>query len=454
MAWTVEILRGSVTYNISNGAPFSIDGAELGGASVRVIEESGPYQDGATHLDDRLEPDTFALRLNVVGATAAALDGYRDTLNKMFKPIRGVPITIKMTRDDGAVRQLDTWRTGKLAIPLVKENRPGNLHRAVVMLRSSEPTWYDPTEASASFTPPAGSWWLGFATIGSANVMTHVESPTQGQLWAHSGSVAAGDPFTIAFRTTGDAVDNFNTIYSTYFGGSVNQAVSIGAMGASSGTTSASFGMSAGTNNYAIVHSGTSIFVYENNVAVGSAFGTTVMIAGTAAGTARWRSAYDNGTVSYWPNALPKAAVYNIALNSGQRSSLGSAMAAPAGGTVYSVSIPYLGDVDSYPVITMTGPMSDPVIRNETTGDVLDFTGGTIGAGTVWVIDLRYGRKSVLQGTVSKESYLSTDSDLTTFRLVPDPVAAGGTNTVSLLSSDGGTAAVVTLAYNNRYMSY
>src|SRR3990172_7540732 len=107
MAFTLEVIRGSTTYTIAD--PYTLEGAEgMGGASVRNIEESGPYQDGTTHLDERLDPRTITLRLNVHGASASALDGHRDTLMTMFKPVSGVPITLKITRDDGTIRQIDT----------------------------------------------------------------------------------------------------------------------------------------------------------------------------------------------------------------------------------------------------------------------------------------------------------------------------------------------------------
>lgn len=463
MAFTLQVIRGATTYTIAD--PFFLEGAEgLGGASVRNIEESGPYQDGATHLDERLDPRTITLKLNVIGGSASALDGYRDTLMTMFKPVRGVPITLKITRDDSSVRQIDTRRVGPLDIPLVAINRPGNLHRAVVQLRAADPTWYNPTVAEEVFTPPSLDWWLGNATIGTANVMTYVENPTQGQLWTHSGSVATGSAWTIAFRangsvppaiTPGDFVFDvyppstdrtyFRTFGETYpgFGWAYT-----------SETVGNNLRMDSGTLNYFMVSSGTSLALYVGTALYASNSGTTAAIPGTAAGTARWRSDYTGTATSYWNDAIPKAAAYNVALDATQIAALNFTMASSASGSAYITSISYLGDIDSYPVVTLTGPISNPVITNVTTGDTLDFTGGTVGTAEIWVIDTRYGRKSALSGTTSVANYLSEDSDLSTFRLVPDPIASGGINTIAVQSNNTGTAGSVVLSYYNRYLSF
>lgn len=473
MAFTVEVLRGSTTYNLNDGNPFRVEMAEaMGGAAVRNIEESGPYQDGVTHLDDRLDARTMTLRINVVGASPAALDGHRDTLNRIFKPVRGVPITLRVTRDDGAVRQIDTYRTGPVDIAWRPEHRPGNLHRAVVQLRAPDPTFYDPTAQTENFLPPVGAWWLGYLTIGTANVLEHVESPGTAQLWTNVGSAAAGSPFTVAFRSGSVAIPNDGTIpyafgvndpgpsatsfFDTLRNGS-NQDYSFQAGGAGAGAPTNTTMPAGAPSNYFVISSGTSAALYRGTTLLASAAGTPpggIPAAGVSPG--RWRSFYDADPFTIWTEELPRAAVYNIALNSTQRFNLDGAMNGTANfGTAYEVSIPYLGDIDSYPIITIQGPVNDPVITNTTTGDVLDFTGGTVGSADIWTIDLRYGRKGAvnLAGS-SVASYLSEDSDLSTFRLVADPTAVGGTNVVQVASSDAGTAGLVTLTYYNRYLSY
>lgn len=464
MAFTLQVIRGATTYNISAGQPIALEDLDdVGGASVRVLEERGPFQDGASHLDYRLEPRVMTLRLNVVGSSASALDGHRDTLNAMFKPVRGVPILLRFTRDDGEIRQIDCQRVGPLNIPLHKLERPGNLHRAVVQLRAADPLFYDPTELEEDLIEPSSEWWLGHNSIGSANVLEHVETPTQGQLWANTGSVATGSAFSIAFRSERPTANDY--AFSVYVPGygvfdsllfrTVQATVTYQAAQFGSATsTTDQFMPVSGTSNYFMVYDATYGYLYRDNVQVWSGSVTTPHgILPASSGTARWRSQYTGTANAPWGTPLLRAAVYNVALNSTQRAALNDHMARTSG-SAYSVEIVYDGDYDSYPVITLNGPLADPVITNTITGDRLDFTGGTIGSTDIWTIDLRYGRKSVLSGTASIVSYLSDDSDLATFRLLPDPVATGGTNTITVSFTSNGTASAISLAYVNRYLSF
>lgn len=461
MAFTFQVIRGSTTYTLSgDGLPIQLVSVDdLGGASVRNIEESGPFQDGSTHLDYRLEPSTFTLRFNVIGASAAALDGHRDTLNTIFKPVRGVPITLKVTRDDGAIRQIDTQRTGRLTIPLEPMNRPGNLHRAVVQLRAADPLWYDPDADTQNFLTPT-NWWLGYNTIGTANVLEHAESPTAGQLWTNAGSVAAGSAHSIFIRSdyangtadqyAFDARHPTATVGISFEAGTAIYAGGFFAADENNQITGAL--MTAGTQSYFFVTSGTGLVVYRGDTVAGSVNNApSAPIPGTAAGTARWRRQHA-GFFSDWPVALPFAAVYNIELSELQRESLTNAVTI---GSAYSANIGYTGDVDTYPTITITGPFANPVLTNAATGDVLDFTGGTVGSADIWTIDTRYGRKSVLNAAGSSvANYLSTSSDLATWRLVPAPLAIGGTNTITLSGSAISAAAAVAITFNTRYLSY
>lgn len=460
MAFKLEVLRGATSYDISNDNPFSLERADmLGGASVQNIEESGPYQDGATHLAERLEPRTITLSLFVKGDSAAALDGHRDTLMKIFKPVRGMPITLKVTRDDGSVRQIDTRRTGPLDIPLVPTNRPGNLHRAVVQLRAGDPAWYNPDEEEEVFILPQGDpWWTAGGSIPNENVLTHTRNPTQGQSWGGGGSIAAGSAWTIVFRSGQEPLPsglvqkfayyvpfiivNFHANDSSYraeAGG--NRFVNSSGM------------MTSGTHTYYSIHQGGTLSVYRDTTLVGSD-GTgdgTVEAINIAQG--RWRG-LPGLPDTYWGNTLSHAAVYNIALSGGQRSALHNTISGTA--TIdRSIDIAYDGDFDTYPVIVIRGPIVDPVIVNEATGDTLNFRGATLGSADVWTIDTRYGRKSVLtSGGSSALQYLLDDSDLATFRIVPDPIAAGGTNTISVGGDGVGTATSITLTYHNRYLSF
>ena len=94
-------------------------------------------------------------------------------------------------------------------------------------------------------------------------------------------------------------------------------------------------------------------------------------------------------------------------------------------------TIIYPGNWISYPTIRITGPFMNPRIANEGTGDVLDFSGYTIGAGHYYDIDCRYGLKSVVDDNGLKHIGELTDaSDLATFHMAPAREVAGGINSI------------------------
>jgi hypothetical protein len=96
-------------------------------------------------------------------------------------------------------------------------------------------------------------------------------------------------------------------------------------------------------------------------------------------------------------------------------------------------TIVYAGDWLSYPVIRITGPIINPCVTNESTGETLDFTGYTIAAGNYYDIDCRYGHKTVLDGNnVNRIAELTSASDLATFHLAPAREVAGGINSIRL----------------------
>ena len=118
-----------------------------------------------------------------------------------------------------------------------------------------------------------------------------------------------------------------------------------------------------------------------------------------------------------------------------------------------SQALTYDGTWESNPVIRITGPITSPVITNETTGDVLDFTGTTISAGSYYDIDTRYGYKTVYsESGVNKISTLLDTSDLATFALQPDPDAADGINVISVTGTGTNADTRVDLTFFDWYV--
>lgn len=453
----IDWILGSISYRLSAGTPFKFDDADLYAvAENHRHEERGPQQDGATDLGYRLDPDVITVPLHFHAASGSVLDGYRDTLRAMFKPRpANDPGIFRVTRDDGEVRQVDAYPFGRVGIRLVKEEYPGHMHKAVVQLKVPDPRWYDPVPGTATAGGGAlADWWLGGLTIGTANVLEHTTSPTQGQTWTYTGTVANGNPWSIVIRSNkatavvgADPIavafqassndDRFyflppTTHWAQWDGASIAVGDSV---------------MAAGTHNYFLVSNGGTVSLYRDSTLINSGLSTRGLV-GSAAHR-RWRSSYTN--VRFWPEALPNAAVYNLALDTTQRAGLNATL----NGEDEGVALAYEGDWPAFPIIRLAGPISDPVITNTATGETLDFTGTTIGSTDFYTIDTRYGQKTVKDGGgISRLSGLSTDSDLYSFHLEPSPLATGGTNVITLGGTATGTATLMTITYYNRFIGF
>ena len=121
-----------------------------------------------------------------------------------------------------------------------------------------------------------------------------------------------------------------------------------------------------------------------------------------------------------------------------------------------SVSVAYTGSWDAYPVVSIYGPIANPVVTNTTTGDKLDFTGTTIGAGDIYTIDTRYGSKRVYRNVNladNRINELTTDSNLATFRVYRKRAVPGGVNTFRVTGTGANQVTQVYLAYNPRFVS-
>jgi hypothetical protein len=119
------------------------------------------------------------------------------------------------------------------------------------------------------------------------------------------------------------------------------------------------------------------------------------------------------------------------------------------GGTTVGAetAIDYDGTWIEYPEIEIIGPIADPRIEHLDTGDVLDFDGTTIADGDSRIIDLRYGYKTVVDGSgANKIADLTSDSDLATFHLKP------GTNNLGFSGTSAGTNTAIVVRWYRRYL--
>lgn len=112
--------------------------------------------------------------------------------------------------------------------------------------------------------------------------------------------------------------------------------------------------------------------------------------------------------------------------------------------------LPYTGTWLEYPSITLTGPITNPVIYNNTTGDKIALA-TTIPNGLTATTTLR-GSKTVLRSDgVSLLNTLTPDSNLATFSLQPDPQAPNGINEIQIVGTGVGAATSASISWYTRY---
>lgn len=107
-------------------------------------------------------------------------------------------------------------------------------------------------------------------------------------------------------------------------------------------------------------------------------------------------------------------------------------------------SINNVGDVETWPVWTITGPGAAIVLRNQTTGKSLTLD-TTLGAGETVVIDTREGVKTVTSGDgTNLFTDLASTSSLWSLRR--------GVNAVQIEMSAATSSSLVTIAHRPRYL--
>lgn len=103
------------------------------------------------------------------------------------------------------------------------------------------------------------------------------------------------------------------------------------------------------------------------------------------------------------------------------------------------------GNWPTFPIIRVNGPITNPTITNNTTGQSIAIT-ATITAGNWFQIDLSYGKKTVVDNTnVNQIATVSAASNLATWSLVP------GNNTIAVTGTGVTSASDLTFTYFPRY---
>lgn len=111
------------------------------------------------------------------------------------------------------------------------------------------------------------------------------------------------------------------------------------------------------------------------------------------------------------------------------------------------VVIEYAGNWLDYPEIVIVGPIENARIEHMETGEVLEFGGPLIENGDTYTLDLRYGRKTVVDGAgANKIAELTAESDLAAWHLRP------GSNTIRFSGINASANTSITLRWYNRFL--
>lgn len=290
------IVKG-ISYSLSDGTYANwISTTGVGLPAISRITEQGVAQHGRTDRGYSIDQRSLFLPLLLRSSTLAGVDTMRDNLSMILSPFTDAAIKLRVTRDDGTVRQIDCFTHEMIDMPHTPtQDRIGTSQMVVVQLAAADPFWYDPT--------------IYHATL----------------------------------RTDERGVD------------------------------------------------------VEVDV----------------------------------PLLLDTSGALETA-----------------------TTIQYLGTAPDYPTIYITGPVTDLTITNDTTGDVLDWTGTTIAAGTTRTVTLAYGAKTIVDANgANKIAELDeTNSDLTSWHLEPRPAAVNGDNDISVTGSSATDATEIRIEYYRRYL--
>ncbi len=119
----------------------------------------------------------------------------------------------------------------------------------------------------------------------------------------------------------------------------------------------------------------------------------------------------------------------------------------------FSSTINYIGTYKTFPTIVITGPIDNPLIQNITTQEKIELN-KNLSLGEVVTITLGTGNKTVTDAVGNNLiGSLSTDSDLVSFHIAPDPEAEDGMNIINVggANAQAGVTSVV-ISYNDKYI--
>jgi len=158
--------NGTYTFNDSNGFntnpsngvffgfPVYLTGTvNFGMAPSHRITQRGPFQDGDSDIDFRLDPRIMSLPIVVPTSSIDDHFYYRNKLLDIFKPGNDVSV-LSLNYTDGAIEFIRLIKVKILSsLTMDTDSKDFNI-RGVMQLRADDPTWYDANGYEATLTSP------------------------------------------------------------------------------------------------------------------------------------------------------------------------------------------------------------------------------------------------------------------------------------------------------------
>ena len=151
MAQTWYVIRGNTQTQISGGTlSYRVSASNIGAPPKRNISVRGPFQQGETFYSFRYEKRIMTLAFHAVTSSLALADARRDDIYTLWKGIEGETVTLKVVRDDGAVRLIDGEVVNMIDFPESIYERFGPTQSFAVQLECHNPFWRKQTTTVVS----------------------------------------------------------------------------------------------------------------------------------------------------------------------------------------------------------------------------------------------------------------------------------------------------------------
>jgi hypothetical protein len=141
-------------FGVFFGFPVYLTGTvNFGMAPSHRITQRGPFQQGDTDIDFRLDPRIMSLPIVVPTSSIDDHFYYRNLLLNIFKPGNDASL-VKVVFTDGAteyIRYIDVKILSSLTLDT--DSKDFNI-RGVIQLRADDPTWYDGLGYEETLTSP------------------------------------------------------------------------------------------------------------------------------------------------------------------------------------------------------------------------------------------------------------------------------------------------------------